>query len=72
MAKRAKRVWIGNVVWCDVCRGPFGNVMYDARTQSGQWGNLCQGCFKQHGEGLGEGKGQKYRRQKDGTWAADE
>lgn len=53
---------------CDMCKGSFGSVMYDARTRTGQWGNLCQACFRRYGSGLGTGKGQMYTKQADGRW----
>lgn len=64
-----------NVFWCgdlqdecNICQGSFGSVMFDARTRSGQWGNLCQKCFRRFGNGLGTGKGQQYAKQNDGRW----
>lgn len=52
---------------CDICRKPFGQMMYDGRTTSG-WANMCQRCFARHGYGLGTGKGQRYSKQEDGRW----
>jgi hypothetical protein len=52
---------------CQVCERPFvgvhydgAGVYYDAKTKYGPWGFLCEKCFKEHGVGLGTGKGQKY------------
>lgn len=53
---------------CNTCFGSFGSVMYDARTHGGQWGNLCQHCFRRFANGLGTGKGQMYAKQDDGRW----
>lgn len=48
---------------CDVCEGEFGKDMYDARTHSGQWGNLCKACWREHTSmRLGTGMGQHYQR----------
>lgn len=50
---------------CDVCSGEFGSVMYDAKIQ-GMFGCVCHGCFKAYDGKLGTGKGQKYKKTKDG------
>ena len=43
---------------CDIC--PNGTkAEYDARTPSGQWGNLCERHFNNLGCQLGLGRGQK-------------
>lgn len=53
---------------CDICQLPFGSVMYDIKTNSGPWGNLCESCMKIHSSGhLGLGQGQKYELQ-EGKW----
>ena len=42
---------------CDVCGDP---AVYDAKTKSGPWANLCEKDFKVHGLGkLGTGYGQR-------------
>lgn len=54
---------------CDVCRGSFGSVMYDATTTYGPWANMCHNCYTQHHKGgLGTGKGQKYHKSGSGEW----
>lgn len=54
--------WLGSEPRrCDICRHPFGEHFYDARTRDGRWGLLCRPCFEIEGVGLGTGKGQKYR-----------
>lgn len=53
---------------CDICRNPFRNDLYNAKTIIGQWGNLCKRCFKDYGVGLGLGRGQQYTKQSDGRW----
>ena len=42
---------------CDICTGQ--TARYDAMTYTGQWGYMCHECFKEHGVGLGLGKGQE-------------
>lgn len=64
MEKRAKYMNPPQV--CDLCNVPFSKVMYDCATRMGPWGNLCEGCFKVQGVGVGTGKGQKYERGTDG------
>ena len=61
-AKAAKR-WEGSTpVRCQICKNPFTHDTFiDAKTNFGPWGKLCIACHKEHGVGLGEGKGQKYR-----------
>lgn len=55
--------YAGNVTTCDGCSGTLGSVMYDARTTSGQWGNLCHSCWQRMTtKKLGTGYGQKYKR----------
>ena len=60
--------WAGDPVACDICTKPYKQVMYDARTSMGGWGNLCQICFNRYGVGLGTGKGQRYSKQENGRW----
>lgn len=46
---------------CEVCKTPIVAEFYDARMKgNGPWGNMCPNCFRQHGVGLGVGKGQHY------------
>lgn len=55
-----RKTYVGAPSTCNVCSGAFKGVMYDARTQSGRWANLCTGCFHAYGSGLGTGLGQRY------------
>ena len=41
---------------CDFCQAV---AEYDGKTKMGVWANMCGGCFKKYGVGLGTGKGQK-------------
>lgn len=38
---------------------PVPNAAYDGKTTSGPWANMCAGCFRKNGIGLGLGKGQR-------------
>lgn len=53
---------------CDVCKKPVGDEYYDARMNCGCWADMCWECFRHFGLGLGLGKGQKYKRNADGSW----
>lgn len=53
---------------CDLCQRPITKDFVDGRTQRGPWGNLCLGCHRSEGVGLGTGKGQKYERNDAGDY----
>lgn len=42
---------------CDFCTA---TATVDGKTKFGPWANMCDGCFKTNGVGLGVGKGQRY------------
>jgi hypothetical protein len=44
---------------CDFCRPTKTVAKYDAKSSMGPWGFMCERHFKQHGIGLGTGRGQK-------------
>lgn len=55
------------VRFCDICETTIKDgICIDGRTKMGPWADMCQGCHKTHGIGLGLGKGQKYQRSEDG------
>ena len=61
--------WVGTLTTCNVCKGDYHGVMYDASLRSfGCWANVCSGCFARYGKGLGVGLGQRYEKQQDGSW----
>lgn len=61
--------WAGKVENCDYCQRPIGNMMVDGRIKGrSAWGLLDLRCHREHGEGVGVGKGQVYARQPDGRW----
>lgn len=41
---------------CDFCGE---EAHYDGKTKLGPWGNMCRGCFRKYGIGLGLGRGQE-------------
>lgn len=61
-----RKTYVGAPATCQICNGSFDAVMYDARTQFGRWANLCTGCYKRFGCGLGTGLGQRYVLEADG------
>lgn len=48
---------------CDFCGDPLEvtDIFYDFKSHSGVWGIGCEDCFRRYGNGLGVGKGQRYR-----------
>ena len=55
-AKNHTEAEVYNKPNCDFCGKP---AEYDGKTTDGPWGYMCDSCFKEHGSGLGLGKGQK-------------
>lgn len=53
---------------CDVCHSQLGTEFYDVKTIYGPWAFLCTDCFNTLGIGLGTGRGQYYKRNKDGDY----
>ena len=56
---------------CDVCGAKLAKAMYDAKTSNGQWGCICEACFRSEGGTLGAGRGQKYTRVGTGQFQTD-
>jgi len=52
-----KEVNVNEIPECDMC-GDL-NGIYDARTVSGLWANMCPRCFRENDCRLGLGMGQK-------------
>ena len=61
MDAEVKTALVDELPPCDLCKmeGKNEPAEYDARTRTGQWGNLCQDHFDQQGCRLGLGFGQK-------------
>ena len=47
---------------CDICDKETPQEYFDAKTKQGPWATMCSWCFRQHGIGLGLGRGQRYQR----------
>lgn len=53
---------VANLPPCDFHRALHRttvDAVYDGKTKSGPWANMCEPCFTIHGVGLGEGRGQR-------------
>lgn len=48
---------------CDICGGyvhELGKTYVDGATIMGPWADMCEGCYRKVGIGLGTGRGQRY------------
>ena len=76
MSATVKKYWYGSKpTECEVCKHAIKDTFLDARLRiemAGSvwhgWGKVCEACHAAYGCGTGIGKGQKYQKQKDGTW----
>jgi hypothetical protein len=67
--KMAEKYWTGNLGPKDDFGRPYGDLMYDGRTNMGPWANMSHDSWMMVGvKKLGTGYGQKYRKQADGRW----
>jgi len=48
---------------CQLCHEAITDSFIDGRTIQGPWGYMCLRCHREHGVGLGTGKGQMYEKQ---------
>lgn len=56
---------------CDICTIPLAGEQFfsDGRLRGDSaWANMCADCSIYHGEGIGWGTGQLYRKERDGRW----
>lgn len=68
VVKEQDKFWMGTVSDKDDFGKPIVDTFIDGKTTMGPWANMNPDSFKQHGVGLGIGKGQMYRKQPDGKW----
>jgi hypothetical protein len=68
IVKEQDKFWMGTVSDNDDFGKPIVDTFIDGKTTMGPWANMNPDSFKQHGVGLGMGKGQLYRKQPDGKW----
>ena len=50
---------------CDLCHQQIVDPYVDGKMNAGPWATMCRPCHKQHGVGLGLGRGQVFNA--DGT-----
>lgn len=62
------KFWMGSINDKDDFNNPIRNEFIDGRTQMGPWAIMSPESFRQHGVGVGQGKGQWYKKQSDGRW----
>jgi hypothetical protein len=63
------RYWIGDVPKQDDFGKTIDNEFIDGATRQGPWAIMTPMSWKVMGVGLlGQGRGQKYQKQKDGRW----
>lgn len=62
---RSTAVNVSVLPTCDICVYVEGNrekperALYDGATAGGPWANMCAKHFRDHGQGLGLGRGQR-------------
>lgn len=63
MANNSREVEVEKLPPCDFCEQVNGPKLatYDGKTKSGSWAYMCEQHFKEHGVGLGLGKGQRLK-----------
>jgi len=66
--KEADKFWMGTVSDKDDFGVPIENEFIDGKTRGGPWAIMTPRSFRQHGSGIGQGRGQKYQKQPDGKW----
>lgn len=60
--------WHGIIEENDDFGDEVKDVIIDGRTNMGPWAMMTEKSFKRYGVGLGQGKGQKYKKQADNNW----
>lgn len=63
------RYWCGRVEGVDNFGSPIKDVFIDGKTRGGPWAIMSPNSWRARGCGrLGNGSGQKYKKQPDGRW----
>ena len=68
MIKEEDKYWMGSINDVDDFGKPIKDEFVDGKTTMGPWGIMSPESFRIHGVGVGQGKGQKYKKQPDGKW----
>ena len=64
-----KVYWLSPLDAFDDFGDMFGDEMIDGKTKMGPWANMTPASWKENGVGrLGQGFGQRYKKQPDGKW----
>lgn len=65
----AEKYWMGTVPSKDDFGDTITDEFIDGKTKFGPWATMSPKSFKTNGTGkLGNGLGQKYKKQEDGKW----
>lgn len=57
------KYWMGDApTHCDIDQTPIQTKFVDGVTSQGPWANMCLGCHRKYGKGLGMGHGQLYEK----------
>lgn len=62
------KFWMGEVPETDDFSDPIKDEFIDGKTRMGPWALMSKNSFKQHGVGIGQGKGQLYKKESNGQW----
>jgi hypothetical protein len=63
-----KRYWMGPVPKVDDFGIEIEGEFIDGATYAGPWAIMTPDSHSIYGRGIGQGRGQRYRRQVDGRW----
>ena len=63
-----KMYWTGDPGHVDDFNRPITDEFVDGKTYHGPWAIMVPVSFAIHGVGMGPGRGQRYRLQKNGMW----
>lgn len=53
---------VAQIPHCDICGDGKSHAAFDGKTKGGPWAFMCKDHFKEHGIGLGTGKGQRLKK----------
>ena len=64
----AAKYWCGDVQPVSDFGSKITDEFIDGATTTGPWGFMTPEEHAIHGRGLGQGRGQRYKKQEDGRW----
>ena len=65
--RRVKWLW-SEIKNCQLCSNSITKHFIDGKTAYGSWAIMCEKCHRNYGSGLGLGRGQLYKKERDGWW----